>query len=73
MFDDVKALILKHNLTNLWMIRCLNEKGIIVDTWSFSKWLNGKQLGDKAKEVHDICIKLLTAYEERFANVLKEI
>lgn len=73
MFDDVVVLIKKYTLSNLWLIGRLGELGITVDRCSFSKWVHGEQINGRAKEVHDICMKILTAYGEKFGDIVKEI
>lgn len=73
MFEDVTAMLNKYSLPYIWLIQCLEDLGVDVDRCSMSKWVHGKQLNGRAQQVHDLSVKIIEAYAEKFGDILKEI
>lgn len=73
LFDDVTTQLKIHGLTYKWLIERLEEMGCHVDKVSISKWAHGVQVKGKAKEVHELSLKVLKEYSENFAEKVKEL
>lgn len=72
LFDDVTELLKKHGLTYRWMVDRLADMGFVTDKVSISKWAHGVQIAERAKQAHELCLRILQNYEDGFAERLKE-
>lgn len=68
LFDDVTNLLKIHGLTYKWLMEKLNEKGCDVNKVSFSKWVHGEQVTQKAQSVHEMSLKIIDLYCKEFAE-----
>lgn len=73
LFDDVTEQLKEHGLTYKWLIERLAECGCYVDKVSISKWAHGVQVYDKAKEAHDLALKILEKYKNGFAEKVSDL
>ena len=71
LFDDVTTTLKIHGLTYKWLMERLDECGCTVDKVSFSKWVHGVQVTERAQEVHKLSLKILKEYNKRFAEKVK--
>lgn len=73
LFDDVNELLKIHGLTYKWLMERLNEQGFEVNKVSFSKWVHGEQVTEKAEKVHDMSLKIIDLYCSAFAEKVREL
>lgn len=73
LFDDVVERLKIHGLSYKWLMERLNEQGCDVNKVSFSKWIHGEQVTDKAKKVHEMSMKIIDLYCKKFAEKVREL
>lgn len=58
----IRRLLAENNLTSVWLINQLAQRGITVDKCSFSNILAGTRTGPKADAVISASLDILAAY-----------
>lgn len=61
--DKIRVGLLKNNLTQVWLINRLSQRGVDVDKSTMSSILAGTSKGYKSQFVIDESIKILDDYE----------
>ena len=73
LYSDITELLKIHGLTYKWLVERLNAKGYDISKVTFSKWVHGEQITQKAKEVHEVSLKILDLYCKTFAEKVKDL
>lgn len=73
LFEDVTNLLKDHGLTYKWLLARLNEVGFTTGKVSMSKWVHGCQVTAKAREAHELSLKIIDFYTQSFVERLGEI
>ena len=73
LFDDVVERLKIHGLTYKWLMERLNEQGCDVNKVSFSKWIHGEQVTEKAQKAHEMSVKIIDLYCKQFAEKVGEL
>lgn len=73
LYADVTEFLKENDLTYKWLARQLNLKGCEVNIISLSKWVHGNQLSKKAEEVHEVALKIVKLYCDKFAKKVSEV
>lgn len=66
--EYVRMALCKNELTQVWLIRQLEKKGVITDKTEMCSVLKGTRRGDKAETIISTAVKILKDYEERRNN-----
>lgn len=69
--ESVKNKLQKNSLTIVWLLRILEEKGILLEKSTLSAILNGRSKDKKAEEVLTTSKEILSDYEDwvrRYSN-----
>ncbi len=66
--SDVRALLQKHHLTNVWLINRLEEQGVITDKAELSSALSGTRRGNKVDRILVTSLEILDKYEKCFVG-----
>lgn len=61
--DEIRIMLLNNNLSQVWLIGQLAEKGIITDKSELSSALSGSRTGKKIDKIIDISLQILHDYE----------
>lgn len=66
--NEVRVLLQKHQLTNVWLINRLEEQGVITDKTELSSSLSGTRRGNKVDRILNTSIEILDRYEKCFVG-----
>lgn len=62
--DDIRDLLKKHHLTQVWLINQLGLRGIVTDKTEMSSVLAGTRSGSKTDAIIELSHDILDKYEE---------
>ncbi len=66
--DKIRVGLLKNNLTQVWLINRLSQRGVDVDKSTMSSILAGTSKGYKSQFVIDESLKILDEYDTKMNN-----
>ena len=59
----IRRKLESNNLTAVWLINRLADRGVMTDKTEFSSVINGARIGPKAKTIIDTSLAVLEQYE----------
>ena len=62
--EDIRDLLKKHHLTQVWLINQLSLRGIVTDKTEMRAVLAGTRSGSKADAIIELSHDILDKYEE---------
>lgn len=66
--DNVRIMLFKNNLSQTWLLSRLAEDGIVIGKSELSYALSGIRAGGKCEKIVQASLKILTDYENNYAN-----
>lgn len=61
--DKIRIMLLNNNLSQVWLINQLAEKGIVTDKAELSSALSGSRTGAKIEKIISVSLQILNDYQ----------
>lgn len=62
--DKIRIMLLNNNLSQVWLINQLADKGVVTDKAELSSALSGSRTGAKIDKIMSVSLLILSDYED---------
>lgn len=62
--DKIRIMLLNNNLSQVWLINQLADKGVVTDKAELSSALSGSRTGAKIDKIISASLQILSDYED---------